>query len=200
MTLELSYVRPGTGQDGRIIAPQVVLNKMNEIDGQVSLLQAVIADDANTGRIAEQPDGTAFIRAWAAFTGEWRLFFEENRDWLSRFTSGVVDQVEGFARRYNGFEDRLRAFELGIEPGTPTRDELSEGRGGSALLWAGVLVAGIFGVAWLTREGRRLYAETRGEFRLHPSSAQPAMQGLRRRRSRQGVAGLHQSLLPSLTR
>ncbi|HMO94946.1 MAG TPA: hypothetical protein PKD27_02430 [Tepidiformaceae bacterium] len=161
MSLELAWVDPNFGQDYRIISPSVVGNRMADLDRQVTRLNDIIGSGDITGRIADFPNGTEFIRAWAAFVGEWRVFYRENSDWLSRFTSGVVREAERFAARFNDFELRFNGFRLNVETGLPARNIVEPGAGRTMLLWVGLGVVGLFGAAWLIREGRGAVREAR---------------------------------------
>lgn len=192
MSLELAYVNPDFGQDWRIISPQVVGDRMAELDRQISQLNTVIGADENTGRIADRPGGTQYIREWASFVGEWRVWYVDHQDWLSRFTSGVVRQAEEYAARFNRFEERLVAMNLNIATGNPTREEVEPGASRSMLLWGAIGVAAIFGVAWLLKEGRGVAREARAYFPERTSSGPsydlgpapaPTFRGLRRLRA-----------------
>ena len=194
----LQFVDPDESSDWQVISPQTVLNKMRELDAQVSITQNTISRNLAGGSpddphaIAYQTGGEDFVARWAAFMGEWRSFYEENRGWLDRFTSGVVTQLRGYIRRYNALEERLAAF--GVITPTPTQDEV--GGGGVSpmkLVVGGVLVvAGIFGVAWLLRESRSAYETVRPDLprfqtqRLGPGASlgpmpRASFRGVRRR-------------------
>ncbi len=172
----IGYVDPDFGQDYRIISPSTVLNRMRELDGQADLVNAAVGE--YTTEVARQTGGEAFVRAWASFYGEWKLFFRENQDWLSRFTSGVVEQAEGYAVRFNALEARFRAFDI-ADPGTPTREEVEEAIGSNAILWAGLAVVSLFGIALLVREGTKAAREARAFMPPINSPSWPAMAGVR---------------------
>lgn len=175
MTLSIGYIDPQDGDDWQVISPGAVLNKMRELDHQVVLTQqALSAHLSGGGPLASEPE---LVAGWASYYAEWRSFYEDNDDWLSRFTSSVVVQFRSYMHRYNALERQLRA--AGLTVATPSEEDVASGSWTKALIVGGVVVVGIFGLAWLVREssgfvreGRDIYEteRSRGTFRMRSSS------------------------------
>lgn len=154
----LGYVDPESQPWWQIIEPSAVLTKMNELHTQNRALNQAV--DERTDAVADVL-GTAFVAQWAAYFGEWLVFYRENQGWFDRFSSATVNQLRTFIDRSNAFERRLRGVR--IDPGTPTPEEVGGGRDVPAWGWALIAVGGVlaggfvlWGAAKVLREGRML--------------------------------------------
>jgi hypothetical protein len=191
MSLELAYVDPSEVSDittGRL----GLQRKMRELN---TFIRSLMADvQARTGEIASYPDGTAFIRNFAAFQGEWiewsRGHDSDFEAWITTVFGGAQPALRSFINRYNGFERQYRDL-LGAPPSIPGSYDPSRPPTNWLMVlgFAAVGTAALFGMAWLLREGRGVAHEARV---FLPPTSSPS--------SRRGVAGLSASLLPSLTR
>lgn len=172
--------------------------KIRELNNAIGSLMLDV--QANVDDVADQDGGTEFIRTFAAFEGEWSIWLEEHSSDLEIYLDSLFFSLGGelrhFITRYNAFERRFRQL-----VGAPSQPGVYDPEEGPATNWWIVLgvgalgVAGLFGLAWLTREGRGLIREgrsiyeterARGTFRMRRPGGQ-----------QRGMAGLPKSLLPS---
>ena len=184
MSLELAYIDPdrvSVVTSGRVTVQRVGLELNDAIESLMTDTQARVA------HIANQPNGEAFIRNFAAFQGRWIVWWREHDGDWEAFVSSLFNEAQGalrdFINEYNGYEALYRRFtgEQPTQPGLPDLPDPS-GPGLPAWAWALIGVGGVFGIAWLFRESRGLVREGRdiyetergrGTFRMRSRGAPP---------------------------
>lgn len=146
---------------------QEARTRIRELDAAVSALMADV--QARVDVIAAQESGTAFIRNFAAFQGEWITWRDEHEDAVDLFFGALFytigAQLGRFIDRYNGFEEKYRRVtgEQPSVPGGAERPILRDSGGLPGWAWALIAVGGVavtgglvWGVARVMREGRLL--------------------------------------------
>lgn len=135
----------GAAYDGGYFTPGEVLDEMRTIDAMVSNLDRDVS-------IASVPDN--FKMQWAAFRDEWRSFFADNKNVISRAMNQTFAKTLEFRDRV---EDWRKAFVVeGGKVTTPSLPTFNKARGGefpwkTLIIGGGLLAAGAW---WLGRDKR----------------------------------------------
>lgn len=178
--------------------------KIRELNRSVDALMADV--QAHVDAIADAPDGVEFIRNYAAFQGAWRVWMEEHEStwdvYWSSFFFALGGDLRRFIAEYNAYELQYRNL-VGAPPSQPG---VYDPEAGPATNWWFVLgvgtvaVAGLFGLAWLTREGRGLVREGRDILRTERRQRRLRRERARARAGAPALAGMAtrpRFLLPS---
>jgi hypothetical protein len=133
---------------GALESERQIQHKMAELNSAVDSLMSDV--QAHVGEIADHSGGTEFISNYAAFQGEWRVWRDDHDSFIERFVFwSARAELSSLVRRYNAFQEQYEA--MGFTPSLPGEYDPSSINWIGPLVLGGIVVAGIFGLAWLAQ-------------------------------------------------
>jgi hypothetical protein len=130
----------------------------------VQALDKVIAAAASAGKLPSD-----FLAGWAAFKAEWAAFSSSHRMWLQNMWYASYEKTVEYRKRLEDWRKRFEQLTGSTvsypSPGSTPEGLTGDGKGfpWRTLMWGGLVIGGLYGIAKVFGETRRLKRELIGE-------------------------------------